>query len=50
MIASDWDFFVAQELVVSKLTVLVNLIATTEVNVYQLRLLTVVTASQAGPE
>jgi len=37
-------------LAVSKLTVLVNLIATIEVNVYQLRLLTVVTASQAGQE
>jgi len=37
-------------LAVSKLTALVNLIATTEVNAYQLRSLTVVIASQAGQE
>lgn len=38
----------AQVLAVKKRTVLATQIATTEVNVYQLRLLTVVTASKAG--
>lgn len=49
-LSSDSRFSVAQVLAVSKLTVLVNLIATTEVNVYQLRSLTVVIASRAGQE